>query len=160
MTLTRALPLSLFLFLALGLAPVSASAQVYKCVDASGKISYTNERASKSCEALSNTQAISTISMRTPMSASAPTPASFPKISNDAQQERDRGRRQVLESELASEQAALEASRKQLAEQETVRYGNEKNYQKVLDRLQPFKDDIDRRERNIEALNKELSGQR
>ncbi|MDR3087246.1 MAG: DUF4124 domain-containing protein [Azoarcus sp.] len=155
MTLTRALPLSLF-FLTLGFAPFSASAQVYKCVDVNGKISYTNERSSKSCETLNNTQSVSTISMRAPTSA----PATFPKVSSDTQQERDRGRRQVLESELASEQAALEAARKQLAEQETVRYGNEKNYQKVLDRLQPFKDDIERRERNIEALNKELSGQR
>ena len=161
MTLTRVpLSLSLSLFLALGLVPVSASAQVYKCVDSSGKISYTNERAGKSCEALSNAQAVSTISMRPPGSAPASAPTSFPKVSNNAQQARDQGRRQVLESELASEQAALEASRKQLAEQEAIRQGNEKNYQKVLERLQPFKDDIDRRERNIEALNKELSGAR
>ena len=34
------------------------------------------------------------------------------------------------------------------------------NYQAVLDRLQPFKEEVVRRERNIEALNTELSNLR
>jgi heme oxygenase len=65
-----------------------------------------------------------------------------------------------LESELSSERAALDDARKALAEQEAVRNGDERNYQKVLDRLQPFKDDVERRTRNVEALNKEISGLR
>lgn len=152
MILTRAIP---FFLLALGFAP-SASAQVFKCTDATGKVSYTNERsAAKGCESLSNEQAVSTVSMRGAQSA-----ASFPRVSSSAQKERDSARRQVLENELANEEAALEEARKTLAEQETVRHGDERNYQKVLDRLQPLKENIERRERNIEALNKEISGLR
>ncbi|MDR1662729.1 MAG: DUF4124 domain-containing protein [Azoarcus sp.] len=150
MILTRAIALFLLM---IGLAS-TASAQVYKCADANGKLSYTNEpSSSKSCKSLSNEQAVSTIPMRA-------TAASFPKVSSDAQKERDSARRQVLENELASEQAALEEARKALAGQEAIRNGDEKNYQKVLDRLQPFKEDVKRRERNIEALNKEISGLR
>ncbi|MDR1228467.1 MAG: DUF4124 domain-containing protein [Azoarcus sp.] len=144
--------ISLFFLLAGFVSP--APAQVYKCTDANGKISYTNENApSKNCKSLTNEQPVSTI----PMRASA---ASFPKISSDTQKERDSARRQVLENELANEQTALEEARKALAGQEAVRNGNERNYQKVLDRLQPFKEDVARRERNIEALNKEISGLR
>jgi septal ring factor EnvC (AmiA/AmiB activator) len=155
MTPTRAIPL--LLALAFTLAPLNASADVYKCVDANGKTSYTNDRPNtKGCTTLSNEQAVSTISMRGPAS----TPASFPKVSNDAQRDRDGARRDVLESELASERAALDDARKALATQEAIRNGDERNYQKVLDRLQPFKDDVDRRTRNVEALNKEISGLR
>ncbi|MDR3212393.1 MAG: DUF4124 domain-containing protein [Azoarcus sp.] len=152
MIFTRAIPL---FFLALGFA-FPASAQVYKCADANGKVSYTNARsATKGCEPLTNEQAVSTVSMRP-----ASSPASFPKVSSDAQKERDNARRQVLQNELATEEAELEEARKALTGQEAVRHGDEKNYQKKLDRLQPFKEDVERRERNIEALNKEISGLR
>ena len=41
-----------------------------------------------------------------------------------------------------------------------MRLGSEQNYQKKLDRLQPFQDRVDLHRRNIEALNKELQGLR
>lgn len=176
MKITRAIPL---LFLAFGLAPLSVSAQVFKCVDSSGKIVYTNERTSqKDCSQVSSAQ-VSTIPMRPAGTAKTPAPTGFPKISDDAQRERDKARRQVLESELSSEQTALEEAQKKLSEQENMRVGNEttvhpcgklpngatkmcrnQNYQAVLDRLQPFKEEVMRRERNIEALNTELSNLR
>ncbi|MDR2261530.1 MAG: DUF4124 domain-containing protein [Azoarcus sp.] len=150
---SRAIPL---FFLALGFVPLSVSAQVYKCVEDTGRISYTNSRGNnKNCTALDNAQAVSSIP-----SATFTKPTSFPKVSSDTQRERDQTRRQLLESELAGENAALEEAKKALAEQESIRLGNEQNYQKVLDRLQPYKNDIEQRERNIEALNKEISGLR
>jgi len=142
--------------LALGLAPLPVSAQVFKCVDADGKVTYSNEgESAKGCKQLSGGQSVSTISMR-----ASPPPATFPRISDDVQKERDKTRRLVLEKELEGEQLALEGARKELAEQEAVRYGNEKNYQRVLDRVQPYKDTVERHERNIEALTQELSGLR
>jgi len=142
--------------LALGLASVFVSAQVYKCVDTDGKITYSNDRGQdKGCKPLSGEQSVSTISMRV-----SPPPAAFPKISDEMQKDRDKARRQVLEKELENEELALEGARKELAEQEGVRYGNEKNYQKALDRMQPYKDTVERHERNIKALNQELSGLR
>ncbi|MCL1861615.1 MAG: DUF4124 domain-containing protein [Proteobacteria bacterium] len=153
---TRVAVFSSLLFLTFALAPLPASAQVFKCVDANGKVSYSNNGGSaKGCKQLSSEQTVSTISMRPNASSAA-----FPKVSDDTQRERDKTRRQVLEKELDGEQSALEEARKELAEQEAVRYGDEKNYQRMLDRLQPYKDAIGRRERNIEALNQELSGLR
>jgi len=147
---------ALLFVLATGLAPLTAQADVFKCVDGNGKISYTNDRGGKGCKALANEGAVSTISMRVPNASGS----GFPRVTEDAQRARDAGRREVLENELAGEQSALDAARKALAEQAATRNGGEKNYQKVLDRLQPFQEDVERRERNIEALNKELSGLR
>lgn len=148
---------SSLVFLALGFAPLYASAQVYKCVDANGKISYSNGGSSgKGCKQLSNDQSVSTISMR-PGGSAASAPAAFPRIGSDAQRERDQARRQVLENELENEQLTLEKAQKALAEQEKVRLGDEKNYQKMLDRLQPYKDAVERSERNVEAITQEIS---
>ncbi|GHT86258.1 hypothetical protein FACS1894116_10000 [Betaproteobacteria bacterium] len=153
MSLMRAIPL----ILALGFAPM-ASAQVYKCVNADdNRVTYTNDRdaaKAKGCKVLDAEQAVSTISMNP---KATPTPATFPKVTNDSQRERDSARRQVLETERGGELQALEAARQALAEQEGIRNGDEHNYQKVLDRVQPYKDKVEQHERNLEALNKEIS---
>jgi len=147
---------SSLLALALCFAPLSASAQVFKCIGANGKITYSNDRGSeKECKQISSEQAVSTINMRP-----NPSQATFPRVSDEAQRERDNIRRRVLEKELDSERQELEGARSKLAEEEAVRYGDEKNYQRVLERLQPYKEAIERRERNIEALTQELSGLR
>jgi hypothetical protein len=149
----RALPL----LLALGFAPM-ASAQVYKCVNADdNRVTYTNDRDSakaKGCKVLDAEQSISTISMNP---KATPTPSTFPKVTSDSQRERDNARRQVLETERSDELKALEAARQELTEQENTRNGDERNYQKVLDRVQPYKDKVEQHERNLEALNKEIS---
>ena len=150
---TRAVISSSLVFLVLALAPPFVSAQLFKCVDADGKVTYSNEGGgAKGCKQLSSEQTVSTISMR-----ANPSPATFPRVSDQTQKERDKARRQVLEKELEDEQLALEEAREKLAEQQSVRYGDEKNYQRVLDRLQSYKDTVERRERNIEALTQELS---
>lgn len=152
MSAMRILPL----LFALCISPL-AHAQVYKCVDADGKTTYTNDRnLARGCKALDADQNVSSI----PAPRPAATPSSFPKVSPDAQRERDDSRRQVLEKELATEEAALAEARKGLSEQEAIRLGNEANYQKVLDRLQPFKDKVDLHQRNVDALRKEISGLR
>ena len=59
---------------------------------------------------------------------------------------------------MATEEKALAEAEHSLLEQESIRLGNERNYQKVLDRLQPFKDKLELHKRNIEALRREISG--
>ena len=58
---------------------------------------------------------------------------------------------------MSAEQSNLQQAKKALAEQEAVREGGERNYQRVLDRLQPYKDKVALHERNIEAIQSELS---
>ncbi|ANQ83881.1 DUF4124 domain-containing protein [Azoarcus olearius] len=145
------------------LAAPLAHAEVYKCVDADGRVTYTNDRnVGRGCKQLSQDQSVSTMPppARSPASPGAAASPTFPRVTPDAQRARDDSRRQVLEKELATEEAALAEARKSLGEQEAVRLGDERNYQRVLDRLQPFKDKVDLHERNIEALKREIANLR
>ena len=81
----------------------------------------------------------------------------FPKVDDKTQKKRDGERRRILEDELASELQQLEQAKQQLAEQESVRTGGERNYQKFLDRVQPLRDAVANHERNIEAIKREIS---
>ncbi|THF63821.1 DUF4124 domain-containing protein [Pseudothauera nasutitermitis] len=136
----------------------SAHAQVYKCVDATGRVTYTNDRgASSGCTVLSQDLPISSVPAP---AASEPAANDFPRVSPGSQRERDDRRRAILEEELAQEQRALEESQSALAEQEAVRHGNERNYQRVLDRLQPYKDKVELHQRNVDAIQRELRGLR
>ena len=65
--------------------------------------------------------------------------------------------RDILEKELAAEEQDLAKAREALAAQEAVRFGDERNYARVQERLQPYKDRIETHEKNIEALKRELS---
>jgi hypothetical protein len=130
-------------------------ADVYKCVDEDGHVTYTNAKPSPKakCTTLSRDQRVSTVPGR---AAATPSPAGFPKVDGDTQKARDSDRRKILDQELAAEQKSLEQAKKELAEQEAIRTGDERNYQRVLDRLQPYKDRVALHERNIEALQKEI----
>jgi len=136
-----------------------AAADVYKCVETDPqtgdeKVTYTNDRRARGCTRLSTDLPVSSVPGRS--NVKAPTPASAPSVTNQVQKQRDDTRQQILEAELKDEEAALETARKALAEQEAVRFGNERNYQKKLDRLQPFQNKVEQHERNVEALKKEL----
>ena len=51
----------------------------------------------------------------------------------------------------------LKLAQQKLAEQEQVRTGDERNFAKVTERLQPYKDKLDQHQKNVEALQKELA---
>jgi len=89
--------------------------------------------------------------------AASPSPAGFPKVDPATQKSRDGARRRILEEELSTEEKALVQAKAELTEQEGIRTGDERNYQRVLDRLQQYKDEVERHEKNITALKKELS---
>lgn len=147
------------LILALSLSPWTAQADIYKCSDAAGHITYTNDKppaGRKDCSVLTRDAPVSTVPAPK-RSAATPTPNSFPRISDADQKNRDGDRRKILEEELAAEEASLATARKALTEQEAIRNGDERNYQKLLDRLQPFKEKTELHERNIEAIRKEIS---
>lgn len=141
------------------LVAAPATAEIYKCVDAEGHTTYTNEKSRASgCKVLANDVPVSSVpgaAAATPKPAA--NPGGFPSVSNDQQKARDSERRRILEAELATETGSLEEARKALTEGEAVRLGNERNYQKYLDRIQGLKDNVALHERNVDALRKELS---
>ncbi len=168
MTPVPTMTLRISLLLAALLCSPLVRADIFKCVDEAGHVTYTNSKPSgKGCSTLARDQAVSSVpGGGRPAAASAPSSGAssasvgFPRVDSGTQKARDTDRRRILEEELATEQRALDGAQKQLTEQEAVRYGDERNYQKVLDRLQPFKDKVHLHERNIEALKREIGNLR
>lgn len=171
----------LLLSVSLALAS-SAHATVYKCVDADGRITYTNDRSlGRECTPLNPDLPVSSIPApasrpaAAPASPAPPAAAGFPRVSPDAQRARDDTRRQILEGELAAEQAALDEARQALAAEEARDAPEDRNVrrqtadgrsyssinlEKRAERLQPYLDKVELHERNVEALRREMRGLR
>jgi len=84
------------------------------------------------------------------------TNSGFPTIDKDTQRKRDDERRTILEQELAAERDRLEAAREELREQESVRLDGERDYQRYLERVQPFRNALENHERNVQAIQREI----
>ena len=135
-------------------------ADIWECVDESGNKRFTNIKSdARGCKLL-NVGSPSTVPGVRPKGRTEGTPRDFPRVDGETQQQRDNDRRRILEQELASEEKLLEQARAELAEQESIRLGSERNYQRVLDRLEPFKKKVKLHEDNIANLRRELAGSR
>lgn len=132
---------------------------IWRCVDTNGKTHVTNvkdETAGKDCKSI-QTQRVNVLPAQAPAKPAAKSQAGFPKESSgERASARDR-QKATLESELASEEALLAKAKAELAEQESIRLGDEKNYARVLERLQKYKDNVELHEKNAGELRRELS---
>jgi hypothetical protein len=135
--------------------------EIYKCVDATGRPLYTSDKrdtAGKKCDLVSreiNVVPAQQIPVPRP-SASTSRSGSFPRESASDRANAKERQREILEKELATEQQLLAKAQQDLAEQESVRSGDERNYARVLERLQPYKDSLEVHQKNVEALRREL----
>jgi hypothetical protein len=143
-------------------AALPAAAQrteIYKCLDASGRPSYTNDKretSGKKCE-LVTTQVNVAPPPSPPPAKQTRSPSSFPKESATEHASAKGRQRDLLEKELATEEQLLTKARQALADQESVRSGEERNFARVLERLQPYKDNVETHQKNVEALKRELA---
>jgi hypothetical protein len=129
---------------------------LWNCKDKDGRTTLTNQHqdtAGKDCRIVQQ-QRVTVVPATKPVQKS---PQNFPKESaSDRLAAKDK-QRQTLERELSQEETLLGDAKRKLAEQEAVRSGDERNYAKVLERLQPYKDAIEVHSKNIEALRRELA---
>jgi hypothetical protein len=145
---------------ACALAAGTARADIWECVDENGNKRFTNIRAeSKGCRML-HVSPPNTVPATKPPPQQRATPPGFPRVDGETQKQRDFDRRRILEQELANEQKLLEQARNELAVQDSMRLGSERNYQRVLDRLEPYQRKVKLHEDNIANLRRELSGSR
>lgn len=63
----------------------------------------------------------------------------------------------MLEAELSEEERKLQALQAEYNNGQPERQGNERNYQKYLDRTAQLKSDIERSQANVESIRRELS---
>jgi len=78
------------------------------------------------------------------------------KVSTDDQKVRDTDRRKILEAELRKEEEDLAALQKDYNNGQPDRKGDERNFQKYLDRVNEMKAAITRKEADVAALKREL----
>jgi hypothetical protein len=91
----------------------------------------------------------------TPVPVSAARPADS-KIDPAQQRARDSDARRILETELKKEEDQLAQLQKEFNNGEPERRGDEKNYQKYLDRVAELKAAIARKESDLAAIRREL----
>jgi hypothetical protein len=161
--MTKLLPCAGLLFCLGGVVlPPAAQAQIYRCESADGTPLFQNSPG-KNCKPMDLPSLTTVPSARTPSAGARTTtanagPSDFPRVDASAQRSRDSDRKRILQDELSREQARLEEIRKEFNGGEPERLGNERNYQKYLDRVERLKDDITRSETNVASLRRELEG--
>lgn len=158
--MTKLLPrASLLLCLGSLALPTAAQAQIYRCESPDGTPLFQNAPG-KNCKAMDLPSLTTVPSARPPAGGRTTTanasPSDFPRVEASAQRNRDSDRRRILEDELAREKSRLEEIRKEYNGGEPERLGNERNYQKYIDRVERLKDDITRSETNVASLRREL----
>jgi hypothetical protein len=79
------------------------------------------------------------------------------RVDPNEQRARDSDARRILESELRREEERLAQLQKEFNNGEPERHGDERNYQKYLDRVADMKAAIARKENDIAAIKRELA---
>jgi hypothetical protein len=145
--------------LVLGFAAGVARADMYRC-EVPGQKSplYTNDprdTRGKKCTVV--TKEINVVPAPRKSDVRPAPRRSFPKESSSDRASAKERQREILQKELAREEGLLKKAQQDLEAQKAVRYGNERNYARVLERLQPYKDNVDLHQKNVEALKRELN---
>lgn len=145
-----------------GFAAGSAHAQtsdIYKCQGDGGRPLYTSDKRDtegKKCEVVSRAVSVVPALSLPKAAAKTPSPAGFPKEDAATRATAKDRQREIIARELAQEEVILSRAKKDLAEQEATRYGDEKSQRNVLDRLQKYRENVELHEKNVQELRKEL----
>lgn len=134
-------------------ASVYAQTEIYQCTDENGKTEYKNTGITKGCKKLT----VEPVVVPKLNGPPAKTPGNFPRVDNDTQKSRDTDRRRILEDELKVQESKMADLQKAYNNGEPDRQGDERNYQRYLDRVQQMKDDIARTQSDIDSIRAELS---
>jgi hypothetical protein len=165
--------LSLFILIAVAFSG-NAFADIYKRVDADGRVTYSNSK-TKGATRLELDPDANTITNDNRAKASnstgnkrTATPEGFPKVDKQTQNQRDTKRQDILQSELEAEKAALEDAKKAYAEGQSkpevyqIKNANGststfRNVPKFDEKMRSLQADIDSHQNNIDLLQKELN---
>jgi hypothetical protein len=138
---------------------------VYKCPG--NPVLYTDaltpeQARARGCTTIEGAPITIVQSVRRPAPAASPPAAGVPRprgerVDPGVQRARDSDARRILSEELAREEAQLAELRRQYNNGQPERQGDERNYQRYLDRVAEMKAGITRKEADIAALKRELA---
>jgi len=138
---------------------LSAQAEIYKRVDEDGHVTYSSTP-------IKGSKKLHLEPLPTMAPPPKPSKASegFPRVNSETQSRRDDTRRKILEDELATERKALEEARIRLKEgQDNPEvYKNAsgqtfRNVAKYEEKVTALQDEVSAHEKNVQALQTELS---
>ena len=152
------------LFPAMGIAQAPAAQVVYRCP---GNV-YTSDREitaaqanQRGCKPLDD-QPVTIVPAPRPRPANGAAPASGVRpaegrVDPAAQRARDSDARRILTDELKREEDRLAVMQREYNNGEPERTGEERNYQRYIDRVAELKAAIARKESDISALKREMA---
>jgi hypothetical protein len=164
MSLPTRLSRCAMLLLACGAVPALSaetpdSSVMYRCPGNDYKNTITAKDAEKlGCKRIEGAP-VTIIQMTKPRPASPATATSgggSARVDPVAQRARDTDARRILEGELRAEEEKLAAMQKEFNSGQPERQGDEKNYQKYLDRVSDLRAAIARKQTDIAALQREI----
>lgn len=143
---------------------LNASAEVYRCPGP--PVLYTDalsakEASEKGCRTIEGTP-ITVVQTAKPRTGAAPAASTEPRgaesrVDATQQRSRDDERKRVLQNELRQAEERLTLAQKEYNNGQGERRGDERNYQKYLDRMAELKDNVGRYEADVQALRREIS---
>lgn len=141
--------------------PLIAQADLYKSVDADGHVTYSSSPIKGGKKIY-----LEPLPTMAPL-ARTRTPAGFPRVDEETQKGRDETRRKILLDELSAEQKLLEESKRNLQDAEAQNHGdatsngkhvyNEAVAQQYAAEVNKRTEEVNLHQKNIDALNSELS---
>lgn len=149
-----------------GTAYAQDSKPVYRCPG--NPVLYTDsisakEAVEKGCRTLDGAP-ITVIQSSRPRAPAAATPSATAtprspetRVDPNDQRSRDADARRILEGELAKEEQRLAELQKEYNKGEPERRGDERNYQRYLDRTAELKASVARKEADVAAIKRELA---
>jgi hypothetical protein len=130
-------------------------AEIYKYVDESGQVTYTNlpRRGAKKL----NLGPVDTVAAPAARPKETSTPTDFPRVDSSTQRKRDDMRRTVLQDELRTEERNLAEATAAQKTGEALHKGEQLGSASWQERTGKLRDSVKRHEDNIRALKKELA---
>lgn len=136
-----------------------AQADIYKYVDESGRVTFTDvyKKGAKRIDLPGAPTPLPARDKAPRRASSNPSPANFPRIDASTQKRRDDIRYQVLTDEIAGERRSAEEARRQLALGERLQPGERATDETYLSRIKKLKTALRQHEENVIAIQRELA---
>lgn len=140
-----------------------AQAEIYKYVDESGNVTFTDvyKKGAKRIDLPGAPAPQSGSGKSSSRRASyTPSPTDFPRIDAGTQKRRDDIRRQVLQDEITGERKNADEARRQLALGERLAPGEKATDSSYVNRVKKLRESVQQHDQNVASIQRELANLR
>lgn len=136
-----------------------AQAEIYKFVDESGQVTFTDvyRKGAKRIDLPGAPTPLPAGDKSPRRTSYTPSPANFPRIDAATQKHRDDIRRRVLQDEIDAERESAVEARRQLALGERLQPGEQTRDASYVNRVKKLRAALQRHEQNVASIQRELA---